>query len=65
MDADDLLPRRRDDALTALRREDLDPLSVAELEARIIALDAEIARTRTKLAGATKFRTAADDLFKR
>lgn len=65
MDADDLLPRRRDDALAVLRREDLDPLSVAELEARIGELEAEAARTRAKLAGATKFRSAADGLFKR
>lgn len=65
MDADDLQPRRRDDALATLRREDLDPLSVAELEARIVGLDAEIVRTRAKLAGATKFRSAADGLFKR
>ena len=65
MDADDLQPRRRDDALAALRREDLDPLSVAELEARSVELEAEVARTRAKLAGATKFRSAADSLFKR
>ncbi len=65
MDADDLLPRRRDDASAALRREDLDPLSVAELETRIVELEAEIARTRAKLAGATRFRSAADELFKR
>lgn len=65
MDADDLQPKRRDDPLGTLRREDLDPLSVTELESRIVALEAEIARTRTKLAGATKFRSAADGLFKR
>lgn len=65
MDADDLLPRRRDDTLAALRREDLDPLSVAELDARIVELEAEVDRTRAKLAGATKFRSAADGLFKR
>ncbi len=65
MDTDDLQPKRRDDPLGALRREDLDPLSVAELETRIVELEAEIARTRVKLAGATKFRSAADSLFKR
>lgn len=65
MDADDLQPRRRDDPLGALRREDLDPLSVAELDARIVELEAEIIRTRAKLAGATRFRSVADELFKR
>ena len=65
MDADDLKPRRRDDPLGALRREDLDPLSVAELDFRIAELEAEITRTRTKLAGATRFRSVADELFKR
>lgn len=65
MDLDDLAPRRKDDALAALAVQDLDPLSVGELEARIAALEAEAARTRAKLAGATKFRSAADELFKR
>jgi len=65
MDADDLLPRRKDDALAALAREDLDPLSVDELGARIAALEAEIARTRAKLEGARSFRSAADSLFRK
>lgn len=65
MDADEPLPRRRDDLLAQLTAQDLDPLSVGELEARIAALEAEAARTRTKLASATTFRGAADALFKR
>jgi uncharacterized small protein (DUF1192 family) len=66
MDLDDLLPRRKDsDLLTALAREDLDPLSVDELAARIAALEAEIARTRSKLEGARSFRSTADSLFKK
>lgn len=63
MDPDEL--PRPGDPLVALRRQDLDPLSVAELEARIAALEAELARTRAKLAGASAFRTAADALFRR
>lgn len=66
MDLDELLPRRKpDDALTALRREDLDPLSVDELKMRISILEAEIERTRAKLNAASSFRAAADALFKR
>lgn len=66
MDIDDLLPRRTgDDPLAALARQDLDPLSVAELEARIAALEAEVARSRSKLAGARSFRSVADSLFKK
>lgn len=60
----DELPRPGD-PLAALGRQDLDPLSVAELEQRIAALEAEIARTRGKLNGATAFRSAADALFRR
>lgn len=63
---DDDLPRpRTDDVLAALLQQDLDRLSVAELDDRIAALDAEIARTRAKRDGATDFLSAADALFKR
>ena len=66
MDLDDLLPRRKpDDVLSALTRQDLDPLSVEELSERIAALEAELARTRAKLDGAKSFRSAADALFKK
>lgn len=66
MDLDDLMPRRKgDDTLAALAKQDLDPLSVDELEERIAALEAEIARTRAKLEGARSFRSAADALFKK
>ena len=64
MESDDL-PARRPDLAAQLAREDLDPLSVAELEARVAALDAEIARTRSKIAAATSHRSAADALFRR
>lgn len=58
------LPRRKADLLADLAREDLDKLSIAELDARIDVLTAEIARTRAKRAGAASFRAAADGLFK-
>jgi uncharacterized small protein (DUF1192 family) len=62
---DEDLPRRPDDPLALLAREDLDRLSLAELDARIAALEAEAARTRAKRDGAGAFRAAADSLFKR
>ncbi len=66
MDADDSLPTpRRDDPLAALARQDLDPLSVAELEGRIAALAEEIARTRAKVERAVNHRATADQLFRR
>src|SRR3546814_2941805 len=46
MDSEENLPLRRDDPLTMLARQDLDPLSVAELDARIAALETEIGRIR-------------------
>lgn len=63
---DEELPARRaDDVLAALVRQDLDRLSVVELDDRIATLESEVARTRAKRDGASKFRSAADELFKR
>jgi uncharacterized small protein (DUF1192 family) len=59
------LPRRKADLLVELAREDLDKLSIAELDERIAALEAEIARSKAKREGAASFRAAADSLFKR
>ncbi|WP_375398776.1 DUF1192 domain-containing protein [uncultured Sphingomonas sp.] len=64
MDLDDALPRPAD-LLAQLVRQDLDPLSVAELEARIAALEGEIARCRKKCEHAVSHRASADQLFKR
>ena len=64
MDLDDA-PSRPNDALAALRRQDLDPLSVDELHARIAALEGEIARTRTRIAQSVNHRASADALFRR
>jgi uncharacterized small protein (DUF1192 family) len=59
------LPRRRTDLLAELAREDLDKLSIAELDERTAALEAEIARVKAKRDGAASFRAAADSLFKK
>ncbi|AXJ95649.1 MULTISPECIES: DUF1192 domain-containing protein [unclassified Sphingomonas] len=64
MDMDDL-PPRPDDALAMLRRQDLDPLSVAELDARVAALEAEIARVHAHRERAVNHRASADALFRR
>lgn len=65
MDLDDLFPRKPDDPLTQLARQDLDPLSVDELHARIAALEEEIGRVRAKLEAAVSHRASADALFKK
>ncbi len=63
---DDDLPRPRpDDLLATLVRQDLDRLSLAELDERIAVLEGEVARIRAKRAGAATFRSAADALFRR
>ncbi len=61
---DDFDPPRPSDPLTQLVKEDLDRLSVHELEARVETLEAEVARTKARLGGAKDFRAGADALFK-
>jgi uncharacterized small protein (DUF1192 family) len=65
MDLEDYLPRKGDDPLARLLTQDLGPLSLAELEARITALDAEIARTKAKIESAVNHKATAEALFKR
>lgn len=65
MDIDDLSARRPDDPITLLRKQDLDPLSVEELNLRIAALEAEIERSRARLNASVNHRASADSLFKR
>ena len=63
MEPDDALARAAD-PLSQLGRQDLDPLSVAELEARVAALEAEIVRARLKIERAVNHRASADALFR-
>ena len=65
MENDENLPLRRDDPLNNLVKQDIDALSVAELETRITALKAEIVRCEGKIAFASKHRSVADALFKK
>ena len=65
MDLDDLFPSKPEDPLAALAKQDLDPLSIDELQARIEALKAEIARVEAHRDAASKHRSAAEELFKK
>lgn len=65
MDLDEYSSRKPDDPLVLLSRQDLDPLSVEELGARIAALEAEIARTKTKMQRAVNHKASADALFRK
>ena len=65
MDLDDLFPSKPGDPLVELGRQDLDPLSVDELNERIEALKAEIARVEAHIERVTAHRSAAEELFKK
>jgi uncharacterized small protein (DUF1192 family) len=65
MDLDELFPDKPGDPLVLLTRQDLDPLSVEELEERIAKLEAEIERVRAKMNAAINHRASADELFKK
>lgn len=65
MDNEEILPKRADDPVAALGRQDLDPFSVTELDARIVALEAEIVRVRRKSESAVNHLATADALFRR
>jgi uncharacterized small protein (DUF1192 family) len=56
-------PRPVGDAATRLASEDLGPYSQAELDERIILLEAEIARVAAHRSKAAAHRAAADALF--
>ncbi len=60
MDEEDLLPQRQKP-----KPRDLSPLGIAELEAYIDELEAEIARARNEIATRRKQRGGAESLFKR
>jgi uncharacterized small protein (DUF1192 family) len=63
MDDSDNLPLRGNDPLAQLTRQDLDPLSLDELDARISALQGEISRCEEKRKTASSHMKAADALF--
>lgn len=65
MDLEENLPRRKDELVAQLGKQDLDPYSVAELQERIALLEAEIERTRARMQRAVNHRASADALFKR
>ena len=65
MDLDELFPDKPDDPLKLLTKQDLDPMSVDELQARIAVLETEIARVKAKLENAVNFRSTADELFRK
>jgi uncharacterized small protein (DUF1192 family) len=65
MDMDEIFARKPADPLLLMTRQDLDPLSVEELQERLEILAAEAARVKQKLEGAVNHRASADALFKR
>ncbi len=65
MDLDDLFPSKPGDPLTELAKQDLDPMSIDELQARVEALKAEIVRVETHMRRAQTHRSAAEELFRK
>lgn len=65
MDLEDLFPDKPGDPLTELKKQDLDPISIEELQARIAALKEEIARVEAHIDRVNRDRSAAEELFKR
>jgi uncharacterized small protein (DUF1192 family) len=65
VDLDDLFPSKPGDPLVELGKQDLDPMSIEELEARIEALRAEISRVEAHMNRAQSHRSAAEELFKK
>jgi uncharacterized small protein (DUF1192 family) len=65
MDDDDNLPRNANDPVALMVKQDLDPLSVDELEKRISLLKSEISRCEAKKNFAVSHRASADNLFKK
>lgn len=65
MDMDDFVPRKADDPLALLCKQDLDPLSVNELHQRIAVLEGEITRIRRKIEQSVNHKASAEALFKK
>ncbi|WP_417622028.1 DUF1192 domain-containing protein [Parasphingorhabdus sp.] len=64
MDDDENLPRNANDPVALLIKQDLDPLSVNELDQRISLLKSEISRCEAKKSSAVSHRANAENLFK-
>jgi len=64
-DLDELFPDKPADPLAGLVKQDLDPLSIEELNERIATLKAEIARVEAHIERVNRDRSAAEELFKR
>ncbi len=65
MDLDELFPSKPGDPLVLLTKQNLDPLSVEELNERIETLEGEIARVKAKIEAAVNHRASAEDLFRK
>ena len=65
MDLEDLFPSKPGDPLVELAKQDLDPMSIEELQARVESLKGEIARVEAHMQRAQTHRSAAEDLFKK
>ena len=65
MDLEELFPSKPGDPLVQLTKQDLDPMSVEELEERIHTLEGEIERVRAKIDFAVNHRASAEALFKK
>ena len=65
MDEDDFFSTKPADPVTLVCKQDLGPLSVAELDERVALLKGEIARIEAHMAATQAHRSAADELFKR
>ncbi len=65
MDIDDLFPSKPGDPLKEVTKQDLDPLSIEELQERIETLKEEIARVEAHIERVNRDRSAAEELFKK
>jgi uncharacterized small protein (DUF1192 family) len=65
VDLEELFPSKPGDPLVELGRQDLDPMSIEELNERIAALKAEIGRVEAHMQRAETHRSAAEELFKK
>jgi uncharacterized small protein (DUF1192 family) len=65
MDLEDLFPSKPGDPLVELGKQDLDPMSIEELQSRIETLRGEIARVEAHMQRAQTHRSAAEELFKK